>query len=136
MINSAEEFYRLRTSENNEDYLRAAWCEAPLDVWKEIVREYKDMHFWVAQNKTVPNEILEELTDSQEWRVRHMIASKNKITELMQKKLANDQEALVRGSIVRNKKVKLSVLELLINDDDEEIRSIAKERILKGEYKE
>ncbi|GIO51975.1 hypothetical protein [Paenibacillus cineris] len=65
-----------------------------------------------------------------------MIASKNKITELMQKKLANDQEALVRGSIVRNKKVKLSVLELLINDDDEEIRSIAKERILMGEYKE
>ncbi|AOZ90797.1 hypothetical protein [Paenibacillus crassostreae] len=94
------------------------------------------MHFWVVQNKTVPNEILEELTNSDEWRVRHMIASKNKITETIQKKLAIDREVLVRSSIARNKKVKLSVLLLLINDEDEEIRNMAKERIFKGEYNE
>jgi hypothetical protein len=32
MIRSADEFYQLRTSENQEEYLRAAWEEAPVAV--------------------------------------------------------------------------------------------------------
>lgn len=33
MINSAEEFVRLRFSDNMEEYLKAAWDEAPFEVW-------------------------------------------------------------------------------------------------------
>ena len=136
MIKSAEEFYRLRTSEIMEEYLRAAWEEAPVEVWRDVIRKYPDMHFWVAQNKTVPIEILEELADSPEWRVRHMIASKNKIPESLQKKLATDKNPLVRSALVTNKKVRLGTLYILLNDEDEEIRFKARERIEKKDYKE
>jgi len=136
MIRSAEEFYQLRTSENQEEYLRAAWEEAPIAVWRDVIRKYPDMHFWVAQNKTVPNEILEELSDSPEWRVRHMIASKNKIPESLQKKLAVDRDPLVRSALVRNRKIRLNALFILQEDEDEEIRAKARERIEKKDYKE
>jgi len=94
------------------------------------------MHFWVAQNKTVPIENLEELSDSPEWRVRHMIASKNKIPESLQKKLAVDSDPLARSALARNRKVRLNVLLILQEDEDEEIRAMAKERIAQKDYKE
>lgn len=136
MITSAEEFYQLRTSENQEEYLRAVWDEASIEVWREVIRRYPDMHFWVTQNKSVPNEILEELIENPEWRVRHMIASKNKISETIQKKLAIDKEVFVRSALVRNKKIRLNVLLMLLDDEDEEIRNKAKIRIENKEYKE
>ncbi|WP_435165804.1 hypothetical protein [Paenibacillus glycanilyticus] len=135
MINSAEEFYQLRTSENPEEYLKAAWDEAKTETWLEIIKNYPDMAFWVAQNKTVSNEILGILTDHEEWRVRSMIASKNKITEEIQMKLALDHEALVRSSIARNKKVTLKILQMLRDDEDVEIREIVKQRISERKYK-
>jgi hypothetical protein len=135
MITSAEEFYKLRTSDNPEEYIRAAWDEAPIEVWRDILEKYEEMHFWVAQNKSVPIEILDVLSDSCEWRVRHMIGSKNRITENLQMKLSNDKEVLVRRSIVSNKKTVLRVLQVLANDEDEEIRSLARDRIEKHDYK-
>jgi hypothetical protein len=58
MIRSAEEFIRLRTSEDAADYLRAATDDASLEVWQEIITHHADMRSWVAHNKTVPVEIL------------------------------------------------------------------------------
>ena len=37
MINSADEFYQLRTSEKPDEYLQAAWDEAPIQVWYEVL---------------------------------------------------------------------------------------------------
>ncbi|WP_442600727.1 hypothetical protein [Paenibacillus sp. KN14-4R] len=135
MITSATEFYRLRTSENPDEYLRAAWEEASVEVWKEVINTYPDMAFWVAQNKTVPFEVMDILSEHPEWRVRCMIASKNKITEDLQMKFVNDIEVLVRRSIARHKKATLKILQIFINDEDEEIRAIAKSRIEEGRYK-
>lgn len=61
MIESAEECVRLRTSDNQEDYLRAAHDEASVTVWYEVTENCPDMAFWIAQNKTVPYELLELL---------------------------------------------------------------------------
>jgi len=79
-------------------------------------------------------EVLDILSEHPEWRVRSMIASKNKITEDLQMKLALDIEYFVRSSVVRNKKATLKVLEVLINDEDEEIRIIARDRINLGKH--
>lgn len=38
MIITAEEFVRLRTSENMDEYLKAAWDDAPFDVWLEVIK--------------------------------------------------------------------------------------------------
>ncbi|MEW9697562.1 hypothetical protein [Paenibacillus sp. SI8] len=42
MINSAEEFVRLRISETMDDYLKAAWDDAPFEVWLEVIKKYPD----------------------------------------------------------------------------------------------
>jgi len=135
MINSADEFFQLRTSENSEEYLKAAWDEASIEVWQDVIDRYPDMSFWVAQNKTVPIEILNILSEHPDWRVRSMIASKNKITVDLQMKLVRDNEALVRSSIARNKKATLKILQMLINDENEEIREIVRIRIDEECYK-
>ncbi|MBD3922932.1 HEAT repeat domain-containing protein [Paenibacillus sp. PR3] len=135
MITSADEFYHLRTSEKQEEYLRAAWDEATIEVWHEVLAKYPDMSFWVAHNKTVPLEVLRALCDHPEWRVRSIIASKNKISEDIQMILVKDNESLVRSSLARNKKATLKILQMLINDEDEEIREIVKKRIEENNYR-
>lgn len=40
MIQSADEFVRLRTSERHEDYLRASREEAAIGVWLDVMEKY------------------------------------------------------------------------------------------------
>ena len=53
-IESAEEFIRLRTSEDEAEYRRAASEEAPDQVWAALIEQHPEVRFWVAQNKTSP----------------------------------------------------------------------------------
>ncbi|TMP38170.1 HEAT repeat domain-containing protein [Pseudoalteromonas rubra] len=135
MIESAEEFVRLRMSEKQAEYTRAAHDEASLEVWIKVIENYPDMAVWVAQNKTIPYEILELLADHSENRVRSMVASKNKLKEPLMLKLAVDTDEAVRMSIVRHKKATLKVLTLLLNDTWCEISDKASERIHNGSHK-
>ncbi|MFS0554497.1 hypothetical protein [Brevibacillus sp. 179-C9.3 HS] len=135
MITSAEEFVRLRTIENPEEYLRAAWDDAPLDVWHEIIRNYPDMSFWVAQNKSVPVEILNILASHPEESVRSMVASKNKLPEELQNKLASDPEFFVRQRIAYNKKATFKALQILSQDNNAKLRTHALKRISEDQYR-
>ena len=63
MIKNAEEFVKLRESEKEEEYQRAAREAASTEVWQEVIEKYPHMKKWVAYNKTVPNEILEILAE-------------------------------------------------------------------------
>lgn len=76
MINSAEEFVRLRLSDNMEEYLKAAWDEAPFEVWLQVIETYPEMREWVAHNKSIPIEIKEILADDADERVRFNVATK------------------------------------------------------------
>lgn len=74
MISSAEELKHLRESKNPQDYQRAAQEEASLEVWQEVLVSFPEKAFWVAQNKTVPLEILEQLSKNTDTTVRAMVA--------------------------------------------------------------
>ena len=76
MIESPEEFLRLRGSDDPDEYQRAAHEEATLQTWVEVIERYPDMRFWVAQNKTVPLAVLEVLRRDTDERVRSMVRSK------------------------------------------------------------
>ena len=76
VIDSAEEFVRLRTSDAPADYNRAARDEASENTWHDIIERFPDMRFWVAQNKTVPLSVLEVLRNDADERVQHMVTSK------------------------------------------------------------
>jgi hypothetical protein len=76
MIESPEEFRRLRESENPAEYRRAAHDEASIEVWLEVIRRWPDMRVWVAQNKTVPVSVLEILVNDPDEKVRDMVLRK------------------------------------------------------------
>lgn len=135
MINSAEEFVRLRRSERMDEYLKAAWDEAPSEVWLEVIKNYPNMREWVAHNKSIPVEIMEILANDVDERVRFNVATKNRLPEHLQLKLAKDSDCSVRKRIVYNKKATIQVLTLLLNDEDEDIRTLAKNRIDEGRCK-
>ncbi len=53
MIESPEEFVRLRTSKDPDQYRRAAHETAPPEVWLAIIEKFPEMRQWVAHNKTI-----------------------------------------------------------------------------------
>lgn len=113
MITSAEEFVRLRTSEDPEDYQRSAHEEAEISVWQSVLDAYPEMAFWVAQNKTIQYEILESLSSHQDSKVRHMVASKGKLREPLLIALSQDSDGAVRQRVAMHKKATLRVLRSL-----------------------
>lgn len=129
MIESAEEFKMLRESEVLGDYVRAAHEEAPLEIWEDILDKYPEMAFWVAQNKTVPIEILENLAVHIDPKVRDIVARKRKIPESLMLQLAKDEDESVRNALVNNGKVTESVLRVLINDSWQVVRESASEKL-------
>ena len=76
VIASAEEFVRLRTSDDPADYNRAARDEASEGTWREMIERFPAMRFWVAQNKTAPLGVLEVLRHDPDENARHMVTSK------------------------------------------------------------
>jgi hypothetical protein len=102
MINSVEEFIRLRTSEREEEYFRAAQDSAPVEVWEALIERHPEMRFWVAQNKTVPIVILERLALDADANVRLMVAAKRKLPQHLQQLLASDSDESVRERVVNN----------------------------------
>lgn len=131
MIESAYEFYRLRKSSIQSEYYRAAHDEAPLEIWLEVMKNYPDMKFWVAHNKTVPVEILKILATDDDVRVRAMVAQKRKLPERLQLKLAKDPDYSVRQSLVYNAMITKKTLDMLLQDPEMEIRKLAKNKIIK-----
>jgi hypothetical protein len=69
VIESAEEFVRLRQSADAEDQRRASQETAPVEIWRDVIERFPDMKTWVAHNKTVPLEILELLRRDDDERV-------------------------------------------------------------------
>ncbi|OQS36489.1 hypothetical protein [Chromobacterium haemolyticum] len=128
MINSAEEFIALRDSEKKEEYDRSAQEEAPNHVWIDIINRFPEYQKWVAHNKTVPLEILEELCKHGP-ETRQFVATKRKLSKELFYLLANDAESTVRQAIAANKKAPIDILNFLINDDDEDVASVAKYNI-------
>ncbi|MEM7012783.1 MAG: HEAT repeat domain-containing protein [Verrucomicrobiota bacterium] len=129
MIETAEEFCRLRESLNPEEYNRAAHEEAPLQIWGEIIRARPDMRQWVAQNKTVPIKILEILAEEADSKTRLMVAGKRRITEEIALKLATDVDEGVRARLARNPNLPNSAIKLLRQDPSPLVRDALSPRI-------
>jgi hypothetical protein len=132
VITSAEEFVRLRESERPEDYHRAAYEEAPLEVWLNIIDWYPSMRFWVAQNKTVPIRVLDILARDDNLHVRRMVASKRKLTPQLQVLLASDPDDGVRGRLANNAKVTREALEQIAQGEPGPAARTAAEKLGRG----
>jgi hypothetical protein len=123
VITSAEEFVKLRTSEDPAEYWRAAHEPASIEIWRDVVEQYPDMRFWVAQNKTVPLEILELLATDADSRVKHMVLVKRKITPAILDILSRDADENIRAGVARNGRTNLETVEMLSRDPSEWVRA-------------
>lgn len=128
MIASAAEFCRLRQSADPDECRQAAHDEAPTRVWFEVIRDHPGMRFWVAQNKTVPVEVLERLAADPDVRVRQMVARKRKITEKLALTLARDRDETVRAALLHNRKLPATALALLRDDSSPLVQETLRER--------
>jgi hypothetical protein len=115
-IGSASEFARLRVSADPLEYERAARALIPADAWLELIREYPEMRFWAAHNKTVPVEILATLAGDPDPRVRRLVAMKRKATPEVLYRLAGDQHEGVRMAVAWNRRTPREVLIRLRED--------------------
>ena len=124
MITSAEQFVALRESELKDEYDRAAMDEAPLAVWRDIISRYPEHRRWVVHNKSVPLEILEELSAGDAM-VRYFIASKRKLSPALFERLSRDESESVRTAIACNAKTPRAILERLLDDADQSVARAA-----------
>jgi phosphoserine phosphatase len=128
-ILSADEFMRLRYSEDPVDYQKAAGEDAPIEVWREIIDRHPEARIWVAHNKTVPLEILEILVNDPDVAVRHAVAMKRKLTPVILERLAVDSAESIRMRVAMHRNVSRETLEGLRNDSWDRVREIARERL-------
>ncbi|RRV05653.1 hypothetical protein EGJ27_17735 [Pseudomonas sp. v388] len=125
MINSAEEFVLLRSSEIKIEYDQSTHDEAPICVWLDVIKRYPEYRTWVAHNKTVPIEVLEVLCGFDE-KIRRDVARKRKLSLALFERLANDPSSTVRVAVAVNKKTPLHLLEKLIHDNEAHVAEIAR----------
>lgn len=128
-IHSADEFVRLRCSDEPADYQRAAGDEAAIGVWRDVIDRYPDARKWVAQNKTVPLEILADLASGADVGVRRMVAMKRKLTPELLDQLAMDDDETIRMRVAMHKNVAGETLQRLRDDSWDRIREVVAERI-------
>lgn len=127
MIESAEEFIRLR--EANDE--RASHDHASDRIWHDIIKNYPEMRFWVAHNRTIRANIVEVLAKDDDSRVRYRIATNrclNKLPQILEQ-LASDVDDSVRLAVVRHKATPKSILQKMKNDSWEEVGIIASKRL-------
>lgn len=128
MIETAEEFVRLRASQDPGEHQRAANEEASIEVWRAVIAGWPEMREWVALNKTVPIEILEVLARDGDPKVRMTVAMKRKLTPALFELLAADPDAGVRTRIAYNENAPSEVLEGLTRDPSSVVSDAAKRR--------
>jgi hypothetical protein len=129
VIDSAEEFIRLRTSELISEYQRAAHDAASDEVWLEVIERFPDFAPWVAHNKTISMPIIHKLFELQHEDVMLILAMKRRTPHELLVKLSKHPNDSVRLGVAHNKKAPHEALEILKEDHWERVREVALERI-------
>lgn len=135
MIETAEEFVRLRTSRVMAEYHRAAHEPADPAVWLEVIARFPDMKSWVVHNKTIPIEILRLLADDEDPSVRrdvlrkNKVLGRNKIDRALVEKFARDPDEEVRADVAKNPHTPRDIIERLAEDPSSWVYFGARERL-------
>jgi hypothetical protein len=127
VIESAEEFVVLRTSDKEDEYLRAASEAASDAVWFEVIDRYPDMRQWVAHNKTTSAAVMERLAADSDPIVRYRVAMSNRAEPAVLRVLANDPDESVRAGVARHRRAPADVLDTLRHDSSAIVRAAVAE---------
>lgn len=129
MITSVDEFLSLCASGKLVDINRSLQDEASIEIWMELVSNFSPHQIDVAQNRTIPPEIMRILATQGDEVVRTILAEKRKLPVDIFGLLANDSSELVRKKIAANQKTPIEIVENLANDENEDVSRVAKFRL-------
>ncbi|WEF35469.1 hypothetical protein [Pseudoduganella chitinolytica] len=102
MISSTEEFIKLCSSQDAEAANKTLSENATIETWTEIIETCPERRIDVAQNRTIPDEIMRILASCDDPTVRSLIAQKRRLTLDMFPLLARDPDETVRRAIAAN----------------------------------
>jgi hypothetical protein len=125
MIETVAEFMRLVESDDSVERNRSASEDAPTSVWIELVNNYPSMRFWVANNRTVPIEVLQMLARDVNWRVRNRVASKASCPEDILALLSSDDHDSVVASVAGHPHTPSDALRRLSTHEWKQVREKA-----------
>lgn len=128
IINSAEEFKKYVESDDEDEYRKTQW-NASEEVWLDVLNKYPEYSRTVAFNLSITMNVLEKLSESDDWKTRVDVAMKRRISHKIFEKLSKDIESVVRRKIAVNAKAPDYILEHLALDTDVAVSSIAKDRL-------
>ncbi|MFJ6573656.1 hypothetical protein ACIQNU_40290 [Streptomyces sp. NPDC091292] len=134
MIETAADFVRLVESEDPVERRRSTCEDAPLSVWEALVTSRPDMRFWVANNRTVPDDILRMLARDNDWRVRHRVASKMSCPIDILELLSVDGHDSVASLIAGHPKTPTTALRRLLKYPwDQVVEKATRQLVARGE---
>lgn len=134
MITSAQEFIRLRESDDLTEQNRATLEYADIDIWMEVIEKYPDFKNWVIHNKEIQVEILEFLSNDANPDIRSAVARKRKINKTIKDKLSKDLDENVRFALLSNTKLSIDELKQINVENSIWLREKLEER-LKNAYR-
>ncbi|HEV2611048.1 MAG TPA: hypothetical protein VGU61_12335, partial [Noviherbaspirillum sp.] len=98
---------------------------AALEIWVEVIENYPERRIDVAQNRTIPEEVMQILASFDDATVRSLIAQKRRLVPDLFPLLARDQDETVRIAIAANQKIPLELVRSLTTDSIESVASVA-----------
>lgn len=125
MIESTEEFIKLCSSQVPEEINKTLSDNAELKTWIEVINMYPERRIDVAQNRTIPEEIMRTLACCDDSTVRSLIAQKRRLPPDLFPLLARDQDETVRRAIAANQKTPIEIVKELTEDTIESVASVA-----------
>lgn len=129
MIESAEQFIQLRTSELLADYERAAREGARDEVWLDVIERFSHFAPWVAHNKTISATIIYKLFELQRDEVLFVLAMKRRTPHDLLIKLSQHPNESIRLAVAKNARAPREALDLLKEDDWVAVREAVANRI-------
>ncbi|WP_144299058.1 hypothetical protein [Variovorax paradoxus] len=129
MISSAREFMLLCASQRESDIAKSLQDEAPFKVWEDLILHYKSYQIDVAQNRTIPAEIMKALANQGDEIVRSILAEKRRLPTDLFHFFSRDSSPLIRKIIAANQKTPIDIVKYLTGDEDEDVASVARFRL-------
>lgn len=125
MIRSADEFIKLCSSQDPEEINRTLSDDAAIETWVEVIKKYQERRIDVAQNRTIPYEVMRVLASCDDPTARSLIAEKRRLAPDLFPLLARDRDETVRRTIAANQKTPLELVKILTTDSVESVASVA-----------
>ncbi len=125
MIRDAEEFIKLCLGQDPEEINKTLSDNAALETWFEVIKKYPGRRIDVAQNRTIPEEVMRILASCDDPTVRSLIAQKRRLVPDLFSLLARDPDETVRRAIAANQKTPLELVRGLTADSIESVASVA-----------